>query len=35
MKASGFVANTLKKYGLGPDDAIVAPPSMSFDEKGK
>jgi polar amino acid transport system substrate-binding protein len=27
MKASGFVANTLKKYGLGPDDAIVAPPS--------
>jgi polar amino acid transport system substrate-binding protein len=27
MKASGFVANTLKKYGLGPDDAIVAPPA--------
>jgi polar amino acid transport system substrate-binding protein len=26
MKASGFVAETLKKYGLGPDDAIVAPP---------
>jgi polar amino acid transport system substrate-binding protein len=25
MKASGFVASTLKKYGLGPDDAIVAP----------
>jgi polar amino acid transport system substrate-binding protein len=26
MKASGFVADTLKKYGLGPDDAILAPP---------
>lgn len=25
MKASGFVAATLRKYGLGPDDAIVAP----------
>jgi polar amino acid transport system substrate-binding protein len=25
MKASGFVANSLQKYGLGPDDAIVAP----------
>lgn len=27
MKASGFVASTLKKYGLGPDDAIVARPA--------
>jgi polar amino acid transport system substrate-binding protein len=27
MKASGFVARTLQKYGLGPDDAIVAPPA--------
>ncbi len=27
MKASGFIANTLKKYGLGPDDAIVASPA--------
>ena len=27
MKASGFVANALQKYGLGPDDAIVAPPA--------
>jgi hypothetical protein len=27
MKASGFVASTLKKYGLGSDDAIVARPS--------
>jgi len=27
MKASGFVASTLKKYGLGPDDAIVAQPA--------
>jgi polar amino acid transport system substrate-binding protein len=36
MKASGFVAGTLKKYGLGPDDAIVARPSSgAFDEKGK
>jgi polar amino acid transport system substrate-binding protein len=26
MKASGFVANTLRKHGLGSDDAIVAPP---------
>jgi polar amino acid transport system substrate-binding protein len=26
MKASGFVASALKKYGFGPDDAIVAPP---------
>ena len=25
MKASGFVADALKKYGFGPDDAIVAP----------
>jgi polar amino acid transport system substrate-binding protein len=25
MKASGFVANGLQRYGLGPDDAIVAP----------
>ncbi|MDB5782058.1 ABC transporter substrate-binding protein [Caballeronia mineralivorans] len=29
MKASGFVAATLKKYGLGPDDAIVAPPASA------
>jgi len=29
MKASGFVAETLRKYGLGPDDAIVAPPATS------
>ena len=27
LKASGFVAGTLKKYGHGPDDAIVAPPA--------
>jgi polar amino acid transport system substrate-binding protein len=27
LKASGFVASTLKKYGLGPNDAIVAPPA--------
>ena len=27
MKASGFVAEGLKKHGLGPDDAIVAKPS--------
>jgi polar amino acid transport system substrate-binding protein len=27
MKACGFVAGTLKKYGLGPDDAIVAGPT--------
>jgi polar amino acid transport system substrate-binding protein len=26
MKTSGFVANTLHEYGLGPDDAIVARP---------
>lgn len=26
MKTSGFVASTLKKQGLGPDDAIVAAP---------
>jgi polar amino acid transport system substrate-binding protein len=26
MKASGFVASTLRRHGLGPDDAIVAPP---------
>lgn len=25
MKASGFVATSLKKYGYGPDDAIAAP----------
>ena len=29
MKASGFVADTLKRYGYGPDDAIVAPPVLS------
>jgi polar amino acid transport system substrate-binding protein len=27
VKASGFVAEALKRHGLGPDDAIVAPPS--------
>ena len=27
MKSSGFVADALKKYGHGPDDAIVAPPA--------
>jgi polar amino acid transport system substrate-binding protein len=27
MKASGFVAATLRKYGFGPDDAIVAQPA--------
>lgn len=27
MKASGVIAAGLKKHGLGPDDAIVAPPS--------
>jgi polar amino acid transport system substrate-binding protein len=26
MKSTGFVATTLKKYGLGPEDAVVAPP---------
>ena len=29
MKASGFVASTLKKYGHGSDDAIVAPPASA------
>jgi polar amino acid transport system substrate-binding protein len=29
MKSSGFIAGTLKKHGLGPDDAIVAPPAVS------
>lgn len=32
MKASGFVASTLQKYGLGPDDATVAQPTMSDSE---
>jgi polar amino acid transport system substrate-binding protein len=27
MKASGFVASALQKYGHGPEDAIVAPPA--------
>lgn len=27
MKASGFVAAALKRYGHGPDDALVAPPA--------
>jgi polar amino acid transport system substrate-binding protein len=27
MKASGFVANALQRYGHGPEDAIVAPPA--------
>lgn len=27
MKASGFVAGALSRYGHGPDDAIVAPPA--------
>ena len=27
MKASGFVADALRNHGLGPDDAIVAPPA--------
>jgi polar amino acid transport system substrate-binding protein len=27
MKASGFVAAALKRHGLGPDDASVAPPA--------
>ncbi len=27
MKAAGVVTSTMKKYGLGPDDAIVAPPA--------
>lgn len=27
MKRSGFIANALKKHGLGPDDAIVAAPA--------
>jgi len=26
MKASGFIASELERYGHGPDDAIVAPP---------
>jgi polar amino acid transport system substrate-binding protein len=25
MKASGFIAGALQRYGLGPEDAIVAP----------
>jgi len=29
MKATGFVANALQKYGLGPDDAIVAAPAAA------
>jgi len=29
MKACGFVADTLRKYGLGPDDAIVAAPAVA------
>lgn len=29
MKASGFVAASLKSHGLGPDDAIVAPPATA------
>jgi polar amino acid transport system substrate-binding protein len=29
MKASGFVADALKRHGLGPDDAIVAPPATN------
>lgn len=29
MRVSGFVAGTLKKYGLGPDDAIVARPAAA------
>jgi polar amino acid transport system substrate-binding protein len=28
MKASGFVAGALQKYGHGPDDAIVAPSAL-------
>lgn len=27
MKSTGFIAGTLQKHGLGPDDAIVAPPA--------
>jgi polar amino acid transport system substrate-binding protein len=29
MKASGFIASALQRYGHGPDDAIVAPPATS------
>jgi polar amino acid transport system substrate-binding protein len=29
MKTSGFVTAALKRYGYGPDDAIVAPPSSA------
>ena len=29
VKASGFVAAALKAHGLGPDDAIVAPPAAT------
>lgn len=29
MKASGFIANELERYGHGPDDAIVAPPAAA------
>lgn len=29
MKSTGFIANALRKHGLGPDDAIVAPPAGS------
>jgi polar amino acid transport system substrate-binding protein len=36
MKASGFVARMLTRHGLGPDDAIVAPPaSAPSDIEGK
>jgi polar amino acid transport system substrate-binding protein len=29
MKAAGFVAAALQRHGLGPDDAVVAPPAVA------
>jgi polar amino acid transport system substrate-binding protein len=29
MKASGFVASALQRYGHGPEDALVAPPAVA------
>lgn len=28
MKATGYIADELRKYGHGPEDAIVAPPAI-------
>jgi sugar lactone lactonase YvrE len=34
MKASGFVAKSLARHGLGPDDAVVAPPEAARQRSG-